>query len=104
ATRGAFVAAIAACAGVAVVLSGMAGWRGGWSVGPRYLSPLPPFFAMGALIALELAARASDLARTVARGVAVGLAAAGALSLGLVSILFDTVPEETTRPLAQLAL
>ena len=28
-------------------------WRGGWTVGPRYLGAAPPFFAAGAVLALE---------------------------------------------------
>lgn len=98
---GAFVVALLMCANFSIVLSGMEGWRGGWTVGPRYLTILPPFFALGAAIALSWVARASAAHRAVARGVGVGLAGAGVLSMGLISTMYNSLPEPVTRPLSQ---
>jgi hypothetical protein len=98
---GAFVIALLMCATFALVLSGMEGWRGGWTIGPRYLSLLPPFLALGAVIAMEWFGRATPVHRAVVRGVGLGMAAAGALAMGLISVMYNSLPEAVTRPLSQ---
>jgi hypothetical protein len=100
---GAFAIVVAMCVTFALVLSGMEGWRGGWTIGPRYLSMLPPFLGLGAVVALEWVARASSTHRAVARGVGAGLAGAGVLTLGIVSTMYNTLPEGVSRPLSQWA-
>jgi hypothetical protein len=77
-------------------------WRGGWTVGPRYFGAAPPFFAYGALCALETIAGRSATRRAIARGVAGGAALASVLSIGLVGMFFNTVPEDILRPLTEL--
>ena len=79
-------------------------WRGGWTVGPRYLGAAPPFFAFGAACALEQISGASRWRRALARAVAAGGAAASAVQTGLVSLITNAIPESVTRPLPQLAL
>lgn len=80
-------------------------WRGGWTVGPRFFGAAPPFYAFGALCALEWIARRRGRAwRPIARGVAGGLMIAGVVAIGFVSLVFNSIPEDVTRPLAQLAL
>ena len=79
-------------------------WRGGWTVGPRYLGAAPPFFAFGAVCALERFSGKSRFRRAVARGLAGGLALAGIAQIGFVSIHYNTIPESVTRPFAQFAL
>jgi hypothetical protein len=78
--------------------------HGGWSIGPRYLGAAPPFFAFGAVVALERISRQSRLRRTLARAVAGGLALAGVAQVGLVSIVYNTISDTTLRPLAKFAL
>ena len=79
-------------------------WRGGWTVGPRYLGAAPPFFAYGALCAFEAIAADSHVRRAVVRGIAGGAAFASVLSIGIVGMHFNTIPEEITRPLVQVTL
>lgn len=79
-------------------------WRGGWTIGPRYLGAAPPFFAFGAVCALERLAGRSPGRRALLRGAAGGLAAAAAIQTGLISILYNSMPESVTRPLSQMAL
>jgi hypothetical protein len=78
-------------------------WRGGWTVGPRYLGAAPPFFAYGAVCALEAISFRAPARRTLMRGVAGGLAVASVLSIGVVGMFFNTIPEDIVRPLAHFA-
>jgi hypothetical protein len=87
-----------------LVNAGIIEWRAGWTVGPRYLAACPPFFAFGAVCALERIAQKSRGWRTVARGAAGGLALASVLSIGTVSLIVDTLPETIARPLAQFSI
>jgi hypothetical protein len=77
-------------------------WRGGWTVGPRYLGAAPPFFAFGALCALEALAARSATRRAIVRGVAGGAALASVFTIGLVGLHYTTLPEDFTRPFAQM--
>jgi hypothetical protein len=86
-----------------LVNAGIIEWRAGWTVGPRYLAACPPFFAFGAVLFLERVSGSSHARRTMARGVAGGLALASVLSIGTVSLVFDTLPESITRPFAEFA-
>ena len=79
-------------------------WRGGWTIGPRYLGAAPPFFAYGAVCALEEISAHSRVRRSIMRGLAGGLALASVLSMGLVGIVYNTLPESVSRPLTQIAL
>ena len=85
-------------------MSAAINWRGGWTVGPRYLGAAPPFFAYGALCAFEAHRRRSALRRAIVRGIAGGAALASVLSIGIVGMHFNTIPEEITRPLVQVTL
>lgn len=84
------------------IMSGAIEWRAGWTIGPRYLGAAPPFFAFGATCALEQLSRSG--LRNVWRGLAAGLALAGVLSVGYVSLVINTLPpQQITRPLVQFA-
>lgn len=87
-----------------LVNAGIIVWRAGWTVGPRYLSAAPPFFAFGAALALERFARSVPWRRAVARGVGGGLALASVLAIGTVSLVYDTLPEAIQRPFLQFAV
>src|SRR5262249_55878324 len=77
---------------------------GGGSMVRRSQAAGPPFYACGALTALESLARRGRLHRAVARGVGGGLAIASVVTIGVVGIMFDTLPESVTRPFVQVAL
>jgi hypothetical protein len=87
-----------------VAISCAVNWRGGWTVGPRFFGCAPPFFAFGAACALEWIARRGRAWRSIARAVAGGLALASVVQMGTVSLLFNSMPEDVTRPLPQIAL
>ncbi len=95
---------VVAMAGLWAVSAGFLHWRGGWTIGPRYLAAAPPFFAFGAACGLEKLARGGPTMRAVVRGLAGGLALASVLTIGLVGFLYDTLPESYTRPFTQFAL
>ncbi len=84
--------------------SAAAVWRGGWTIGPRLLGAAPPFFAFGAVTALEAVSRSTGWGRSVARGIAIGLSIASAVTIGLVALIYNTLPESVTRPLVQIAI
>jgi hypothetical protein len=87
-----------------LVISGFIEWRAGWTIGPRYLSLASPFFAFGATCALERISRTGPLWRSGARGVAGGLAVASVMSIGFVSLVYNTLPPSLIHPLVQFAL
>lgn len=87
-----------------VPISAAVNWRGGWTLGPRFYGAAPPFFAFGALAAMEMIAGASKMRRAALRGIAGGLALAGVVQIGFVSLVFNTFPETVTRPLTQMAI
>lgn len=92
----------ASCMAVVVgVNAGFVEWRAGWTVGPRYLVVCAPFFAFGALLALERFAGASPARRALARGAGAGLALASVVAIGTVGLLVDTLPDTIRRPFAQ---
>jgi len=95
------VAALFACVLSYLLICTMNNWRGGWTVGPRYLAVTVPLLGFLALIALDrLAARA----RSLALGFAVGSTAAGIVLSGLVSAYYPHVPEALARPVPDLVL
>lgn len=93
-----------AMAGLVAVNAGFIEWRAGWTVGPRYLGAAPPFFAFGAVVALERIAGHGALRRAGVRGVAGGLALASVLTIGTVGLVYDTLPETIERPFAEFAV
>jgi len=86
------------------VNAGIVEWRAGWTIGPRYLGAAPPFCAFGALTALESFARRGRLHRTASRALVGGLAMASVLTIGVVGIMIDTLPDTIVRPFAQIAI
>lgn len=101
-TRAAFVAMLVFLA-LVIPVSASAIWRGGWTIGPRYLGALPPFLAFLAVLGMARHARTSARVRSVLRGVSAGLAIVSFASLGLVGMIVSTLPEVIARPLPQIA-
>jgi hypothetical protein len=79
-------------------------WRGGWTVGPRYLGAAPPFFAFGALLALDALGGKEGMRRAFVRACATGLAMASFAQIGIESSLYNTIPESVTRPVPQFVV
>jgi hypothetical protein len=86
-------------AAMIVAVSGITNWRAGWSVGPRYLVTAMPFVVFAAAQGLD-----GIEPRALVRGVAGGLVAASAITVGVLSILFNTLPYDVTDPLLQVTL
>lgn len=82
-------------------ISGHTGWRGGWTVGPRYVSELVALFALPTALAFDrLAARRPLLARS-ALGAMVVVAF---VHSGLPSVFFPHLPEVYRNPVYEMAL
>ncbi|MDQ3036763.1 MAG: hypothetical protein M3Y87_30500 [Myxococcota bacterium] len=77
----------------------MNNWRGGWTVGPRYLALCLPFLAWGALEGGTILAR---LAPRLTGMLVVGATGAALIVAGSLSVYYPHVPEAFTRPLPQL--
>lgn len=92
------------CTALICVNAGFVEWRAGWTVGPRYLVVWAPFFAFGAACAMERIAGSSTPRRAIVRGLGGGLALASVITIGTVSLVFDTLPENIARPLAQFSI
>lgn len=77
-------------------IAGFRGWRGGWSVGPRYISELIGIFSVTAVLALE----SLRFGRAVAFvGVAVGV-----VESGLAGAFFPHLPDNLHNPVIELVL
>jgi hypothetical protein len=86
------------------VNAGFVEWRAGWTVGPRYLVVCAPFFAFGGALMLERFAYRNRNRRAMARGMGGGLALAGVLAIGTVSLVYDTLPENIPPPFPHFAV
>lgn len=77
----------------------MNNWRGGWTVGPRYLALCLPFLAWGALEGGAILAR---MVPRLTGMLAIGATGAALVVSGSLSVYYPHVPEAFTRPLPQL--
>jgi hypothetical protein len=69
-------------------------WRSGWTIGPRYITPLVPFAAISAALLLQKRPRLLPLFS--------GLAAAGIAATGLASAVSQGFPLEVKNPLPEV--
>jgi hypothetical protein len=69
-------------------------WRSGWTVGPRYITPVAPFAALSVALALRAAPRLLPFLR--------GLGAAGVIATGLASAVCQGFPLEVVNPLREV--
>ncbi|MFW6050841.1 MAG: hypothetical protein ACODAU_06685 [Myxococcota bacterium] len=74
-------------------------WDAGWAVGPRYLAPVVPFLAWGAVACLDAVA---DVTPRFAGAVGVGCAACGFVAAGVPSVYYPHLPPGLDWPLAHL--
>ncbi len=79
-----------------VFIAGFKGWRGGWSVGPRYISELIGILSVTAVLALERA--------RFGRAIAFVGAAAGVVVSGFAGALFPHLPDVLRNPVVELVL
>jgi hypothetical protein len=82
-----------------LAISAMNNWRGGWTVGPRYLAVCVPFLAFPSVYALDRLAQRAPL---WAAGIGLGTSAASLIGSGIASAYYPHLPPELTRPLPQL--
>lgn len=76
-------------------------WQSGWTVGPRYMTPVAPFAVVAIALSLHLAN--SDVSRWLLACFA-GTAAAAILATGLVSLVCQGFPTEVAHPLGEVVL
>ena len=79
-------------------IAGFRGWRGGWSVGPRYISELAGVLTVTAVLGLQ------RLPTSTARLLAFGGAAIGIVHSGIAGALFPHLPDNLRNPVIELAL
>jgi hypothetical protein len=98
-TAGALLAAISFSLSASVI------WRGGWTIGPRYLGAAPPLLALLCLAAFEALARSgAPWRRELARALAIGLCVASFVQGGAIGLVVSTLPESIVRPVPQVLL
>jgi hypothetical protein len=82
-----------------LAICSMNNWRGGWTIGPRYLAVVVPFMAWASLPCLEqIACRFPRLAFTLALGCTV----TALIASGVPSVYYPHIPPEFSHPLSQL--
>ncbi len=77
----------------------MNNWRGGWTIGPRYLVLVYPFLGWAALLGLERLGRRGPRATAA---FAVGATAVGLLLSGVPSAYYPHYPIPVDRPVTQI--
>ncbi len=92
-------AALAATLLTLLAICSMNNWRGGWTIGPRYLVTVIPFIGWAALEGLEVAARRFPV---LALSAALGTTAVALAASGLPSVYYPHLPPEIERPLPEL--
>jgi hypothetical protein len=85
-------------------ISGLNFWRGGWQVGPRYITVMLPFAIVPVAAAMAAADRASGWRGELAWTGAVALAAVSIVIYSLSSALFPHFPETFHNPVHELVL
>ncbi len=99
-------------AALAIVLTlfvaGLPNWRGGWSVGPRYITAVVPFLAMGLAYAWprvtgsSAGSSAGSARAQVVWGLAAGLVLVGIFTNALTAVIYPQVPPQLRNPTFQL--
>ncbi|MET0385751.1 MAG: hypothetical protein ABW321_07315, partial [Polyangiales bacterium] len=79
-----------------LAIASMNNWRGGWTIGPRYLAVCVPFLGLAALHGL------AQLPPLWAAGLGLGTMLAACAASGIPSVYYPHLPPEFTRPLPQL--
>lgn len=94
------VAVTVACAVIYLLfISSISFWRGGWQMGPRYITVMLPFLLPAIAVALASAAR-----WPVVRGLALGLGGVGVFVYTASIVEFPHFPEKFKNPLYEVTL
>lgn len=104
--RGAFSRAshltmLVAVAFMLMFIAGHKGWRGGWVVGPRYITEVMPFLCLMAAAAMD---RFGEQHRYLARAGMVCLVAVGILHSTFASLYFPHIPDRIGNPVYETIL
>ncbi len=91
--------ALAAVGLTYLVICFMNNWRGGWTIGPRYLAGIVPFLAWPASVALGELIRSLPRVGSAAAIAGVGV---GVVASGLPSAYYPHIPPSFARPLPEL--
>ncbi|NOZ01205.1 MAG: hypothetical protein GXP54_04870, partial [Deltaproteobacteria bacterium] len=95
----------ALCVGFAVLayvafICGMFAWKGGWSVGPRYLDAIVPFMAFGVAVFLG----SPEGRRGLPRALLAALLVPSVLMYGLSTAWYPHFPEDISNPFFEFIL
>jgi hypothetical protein len=74
-------------------------WRSGWTVGPRYITPVGPFAAIAIALSFRVAGRSL---RRITLPCFAGAGAAAIVATGLTSLVCQGFPPETAQPLVEV--
>ena len=96
---------LAVTAVMALFLSGMANWRGGWCAGgPRYIAAVVPFLAFSVALAWKSMSTSRGALAPVARAALGALVLASVFLCGLSGALFPHFPVQFDNPVFDLLL
>ena len=80
-------------------LSSINFWRGGWQIGPRYITAMLPFMMVPVTVAVDAACR-----RSATRALVLALMVVGIAVYTLTSAMFPYFPEKFSNPLYEVTL
>lgn len=98
-TRADGVVTVAVFVFTLLAIAVMNNWRGGWTIGPRYLVLVYPFLGWAALVGLDRLARGAPRATAA---FALGATAVGLLLSGVPSAYYPHYPIPVDRPVTQV--
>ena len=85
-------------------ISSIAFWRGGWQLGPRYITVMLPFLVVGLAVAVQRIFSAPLPVADVGRGLVWGLIVVGVCIYSLSSSQFQHFPEKFGNPFFDVTL
>jgi hypothetical protein len=97
------IVVVAATLLMAIFISGLAHWRAGWCVGPRYIAGAVPFLTLGLVIRWRSFSDGSRRAEGL-RALAGGLIVASVFANGVSAAVYPHYPEQFDNPIYDLAL
>lgn len=99
--RGAARAVVVASVLMLLFIAGFRGWRGGWSVGPRYVSELIGLWGVPAAFFFD---RVASTRPTLARAALAALVAVGLLHSGIAGMFFPHLSDVFANPVPEMML
>jgi hypothetical protein len=92
------------CAFMLLFIAGFRGWRGGWSVGPRYISELIGLLAVPTALAFDRLAQIGARSRVAAHAALAGLVAVGLLHSGVAGAFYPHLSDVYRNPVYEMLL